>query len=158
MGLAASHFLWVRVRIILRQKFITVPKVSGKDWRLWRSCPRKLDFLTMSQNSSWWSSPSGRYTLLLPKISRDQSLMWHLQIQFIKLIFFSSLMIEFREEERFLSMHWRWLMLPADSRPLNHLLPKSLRKFQRLFREFTKDRWDGPRFFRLILDVNSRVK
>ena len=35
------------------QKFIIVPKVSGKDWRPWRSCPRKLESLRMSQNSGW---------------------------------------------------------------------------------------------------------
>ena len=63
--------------------------------------------------------------------------MCHRPIQFIKLIFYFSLLIDFREEGRFLSMQWRWLMLPADSKPLNHSLPKSLRTLQRLFREFT---------------------
>ena len=34
----------------------------------------------MSRNSRWWSRLSGRYISLLPKIFRDQNLMWHLPI------------------------------------------------------------------------------
>ena len=59
-------------------------------------------------------------------------------------------------EESFLSMHRQLLILQADSMLPNLSPQRILLRSQELFRQLTSvDHWDGQKFFRLILGVNS---
>ena len=129
-----------------------VPEDFGRDWLQWRSWLKKLEYLKMMQSFGWWSKPSGRLICLPWSKSKDQLLMWNLQIQFIKLIFFSSLMTKrLYGLENAISMHWQLLMLQADSSLLNLPPQEILLRFVRAFQTICKR---GPLRWPKVLQVD----
>ena len=135
------------------------PKGFWKGLPAVRSWLKKPECLRRLQSFGWWSKPSGRFICLPWSISWDKLLMSNLQMQLVKLIFFSSLMTKWLQGcGNSTGMHWLLLMLQADSRLRNLSPQKNFLRSQRLFRQsVSMDHWDGPKFFRLILGMNSWV-
>ena len=134
LGLAAAHFFWTTIKGEENfQEFIIALKAFGRDCQLWRSWLKKPEFLRTLQSLGWWGKQYGRYICIPQSVFLDQLLMFNLQMQFIKLIFFSFLI-----KSKSTSMDYQF--------------------FQRLFRQFMSvDHWDSRKYFRLILGVNSWV-
>ena len=139
LRLAASHFLWTIIKWKENfQGFIIVLKAFWRDCQLWRNWLKKPEFLSTLQSFGWWNRPSGRYICWLRSISRDQRFNLNVQMQFIKLIFFSFLMKR-RPQGRGKSLSTHWQLLQADSR-LPNLSPqkassKVTQAFQTTFTE-----------------------
>ena len=94
LGLAASRF------------FVNT-KENGKTMQ-WRGWLKKPECLEMMQSFGGWSKPSGTFIFLPQSISRDLILMLNLQMQFIKLIFFSFLMTKRPQGcRKSTSTHWQ---------------------------------------------------
>ena len=113
---------------------------------------RRNYLMFFSEESTLWSS--FRW-LRAGSHWKDQLLMLNFHMQFTKLIFFSFFMTDFWEERRstkltVVSVVHRFTQLTSkDSSVVS----------QRLFSEkfIREDHWDGQKFFRLILGVNSWV-
>ena len=123
LRLAASRFLWTIIKWKENfQGFIIVLKAFWRDCQLWRNWLKKPEFLRTLQSFGWWNRASGRYICWLRSISRDQRFNLNVQMQFIKLIFFSILMKR-RPQGRRKSISTHWQLLQADSK-LPNLSPQ----------------------------------
>ena len=160
LRLAASRFLWTIIKWKENfQGFIIVLKAFWRDCQLWRNWLKKPEFLRTLQSTQsfgWWNRPSGRYICWLRSISRDQRFNLNVQMQFIKLIFFSILMKR-RPQGRRKSINTHWQLLQADSK-LPNLSPQ---KASSKVTGFSDNLWPWTtevEFFKLILGAKSWVK
>ena len=87
-------------------------------------------------NTKLWLMTQAIWQIYLPwSISWDQILMLNLQMQFIKLIFFSLMTKRPQGHRKSTSTHWQLLMLQADSRLQNLSVQRILLRSPKLFRQ-----------------------
>ena len=73
------------------QEFIIGLNAFGRDWLQWRGWLKEPECVKMMQSFGGWSKSPSKFFCLPQSISRDLLLMLNLQMQSIKLIFFSFL-------------------------------------------------------------------